>query len=132
MHANKMPSTDHIHFETPENIQVSYRAAGLGTRFLAWLLDNILLTIVMIVIFFILMLLGVFSDVLLRHLPKPGNPEKPGEVLGGMAYALGLFLLISGLGGFVYYIACELLLGGQTLGKRQMGLRVVTASRWIR
>jgi uncharacterized RDD family membrane protein YckC len=122
-----MPSADEISFETPENIQVSYRAAGLGTRFIAWFLDTILLWALIFAIFLILICSGIASDVVLRHMPKTGSPEQPEEVVRVASYAFGLFLLINGLSGFLYYVVCELLLRGQTWGKRQMGLRVVKA-----
>jgi uncharacterized RDD family membrane protein YckC len=43
-----------IQFETPENIQVAYEPAGLGTRFVAWFVDNIIMYAGAIAIFFIL------------------------------------------------------------------------------
>ena len=43
-------------FETPENVQVQYEPAGLGTRFLAWVVDQIVLWLAMIALFVVLML----------------------------------------------------------------------------
>jgi uncharacterized RDD family membrane protein YckC len=120
-----MASVDQIQFETPENIQVSYRAAGLGTRFLAWFLDTLLIALAIFLIFLVLLLTGIASDVVLRLAPGTGNPENPEHAERVLAYVAGIFLLINGLGGFVYYILWELLRRGQTWGKRQMGLRVV-------
>lgn len=122
-----MSSADQIHFETPENIQVSYRVAGLGTRFVGWFLDNILLTLAAIAILLILLCSGAASEAVIRHLPKMGNPENPDDLVRLGGYVMGLFWLISGLGGFAYFTFFELLLRGQTWGKRQMGIRVVKA-----
>lgn len=122
-----MAASDQVHFETPENIQVAYRVAGLGTRFIAWFLDTILLSLLAFALFLLLACSGVASEAVLRSLP---DPEKvtPHDTARTFGYAIGLFILINGLGGFLYFIACELLLRGQTLGKRQMGLRVVKAN----
>ena len=32
-----------LKYETPENVQIEYRPAGLGTRFIAWFVDQIIL-----------------------------------------------------------------------------------------
>ena len=39
-----------IEFETPENVRIGYHPAGLGTRFTAWLLDSILVTLLSILL----------------------------------------------------------------------------------
>jgi len=31
-----------VQFETPENVQIHYPVAGAGTRFVAWLLDQMI------------------------------------------------------------------------------------------
>jgi hypothetical protein len=51
-----------------------------------------------------------------------GSPEDSPELV---LYFIGAFVLVSGLGSFVYYGLSELLLRGQTLGKRMSGIRVV-------
>ncbi|HEY1785008.1 MAG TPA: RDD family protein [Pirellulales bacterium] len=105
-----------IHFETPENVRVSYRTAGPGTRFVAWFVDNILLTIAAIVIFFV-----VLTAV-----------ERAGVDVGAqgseaLLIIFGIFYLGYALSGWLYFGLSELLLRGQTFGKRQMGIRVVKA-----
>src|SRR5579863_6878170 len=117
-----------LEFETPENIQVAYQPAGLGTRFVAWFVDNILMIIVGVVIFFLLFCLGVITESVFRDINDASrkavdgtNSDPPQAVL----YFLGLFLLVSGLGSFVYYSCSELFSKGQTIGKRMSGIRVV-------
>ena len=39
-----------LQFETPENIRVQYTPAGLGTRFVAWFIDQILVSLLMLAI----------------------------------------------------------------------------------
>jgi uncharacterized RDD family membrane protein YckC len=121
-----------ITFETPENIQVAYQPAGLGTRFVAWFVDNIIMIAASVVIFFILICSGVISDSVIRDIVEPGREaarrtveRSPSEPPQAVMYFIGLFLLVSGLGSFIYYGLSELFLRGQTLGKRMSGIRVV-------
>src|SRR4029077_16304727 len=86
-----------IAFETPENIQVAYEPAGLGTRFVAWVVDNIVLFCVMIVIFFVLICSGVITEQVVRDATKPfrnedGSPRQmtPGETPDFMYFYVGL------------------------------------------
>ena len=116
---------DSIQFETPENVQVSYEPAGLGTRFLAWLVDIILLGLAALVIFVVLLCAGIGSDTVLG-LPRGHRRSSPDDLDGGaLLYFLGLFFLIQGLGSLVYFVAFELWRKGQTIGKRFLGVRVV-------
>jgi uncharacterized RDD family membrane protein YckC len=118
-----------IQFETPENIQVAYEPAGLGTRFVAWFADNIIMTLVGVVLFFILLCSGVISETVLRDVfepsrdsaRQPADGQRPEVVL----YFVGLFVLVWSLGSFLYYGASELFFRGQTPGKRMSGIRVV-------
>ena len=114
---------DPVAFETPENIEVQYRLAGLGTRFIAWFVDQLF---VWILIILSIILLGVTATSLGAVLDdwldfSDATPEQ----IGG--YFIGIFLLVFGLGSFVYFSLMELWLRGQTLGKRWMGIRVVKA-----
>jgi uncharacterized RDD family membrane protein YckC len=121
-----------IQFETPENIQVAYEPAGLGTRFVAWFVDNIIMYVAGFVILLILLCSGTITDATLRNVPEPvresvrraaeGEPVESPEVT---LFLIGVFLIISGVGSFVYYGFSELCLRGQTIGKRMSGIRVV-------
>lgn len=109
-----------VQFETPENVQVSYQLAGLGTRFVAWFVDSIVLWLITFVSLVVLFASGaagqqVFGDI------------ESAEEAQAILYAIGFFLLIFGLGSFFYYGLLELLMRGQTLGKRSVGIRVVKA-----
>lgn len=88
--------------ETPEGVSLRLRAAGALGRAQAWLLDTVLRAMV----FFIG--LGIFSATLGR---------------GGVG--LGLLLMFSLM--WIYNVVCEVWCHGQTLGKRALGLRVVSA-----
>lgn len=121
-----------IEFETPENIQVAYEPAGLGTRFVAWVIDNIVLFCLLVVIFFILICAGVITEEGVDRATRPlrnedGSPRQftPDEQPEILMYFVGIFTLIRGLGSFFYMGASELFLRGQTIGKRQLKIRVV-------
>jgi uncharacterized RDD family membrane protein YckC len=121
-----------IQFETPENIQVAYEPAGLGTRFVAWFVDNIIMYAGAFAIFFILVCSGVITDTVLRDIVEPGREsvrrtfdQSSGEPRQAVLYFIGAFLLVSGVGSFIYYGLSELFLRGQTVGKRMSGIRVV-------
>ncbi len=121
-----------LQYETPENVQIEYRPAGLGTRFLAWFVDQIVLNLLIFIAFIALLIFAATSQGLLRDyvdqidraLNDPDEPADPETV--GM-YVLGIAALIWGLGSFFYFGLSELLWRGQTLGKRLCKIRVVKA-----
>ena len=121
-----------LQYETPENVQIEYRPAGLGTRFLAWFADQIILTLIIFLSFIALVIIGAASEGLfrdyfrqideaLRNTDDPVDPETVGM------YVMGIGMLIWGLGSFFYFGLSELLWRGQTLGKRMCKIRVVKA-----
>jgi len=115
--------TGNVQFETPENVRVSYQLAGPGTRFIAWFVDEIILGLLCFVIFFALLLLGGSLETVLKQ--ASGSPSGDRESPKLVLYAFGLYWLIASLGSFFYFGLSELLLRGQTIGKRLMRIRVV-------
>ncbi|MFH0910701.1 MAG: RDD family protein [Planctomycetota bacterium] len=110
---------DRIEFETPENISISYRTAGLGSRFIAWFVDSMLLIILLFVMVILLFVLGI-------HLPEPNlSPSDPSSQEEAIFYVVGICWLIFSFGNFLYYGLSEYLMRGQTSGKRRVGIRVV-------
>ncbi|MBA3946512.1 MAG: RDD family protein [Herpetosiphonaceae bacterium] len=97
---------DHLLIETPEQIALSYDIAGIGARFVAALVDHILIGVL------IALLAAVAISLSERNLLA-------GSLAFGLA-ALGGYLLLCG-----YYIFFETLWNGQTPGKRLIGLRVM-------
>lgn len=89
---------------TTEKVPFSYRVAGLGSRFLAWLID----------LMWILLLdvMGLFFSALLMA-GKPG--------LGGAIFYLWNFAVMWG-----YFFLFEWLWNGQTPGKAFLGIRVIS------
>jgi uncharacterized RDD family membrane protein YckC len=101
-----MQINDYI-VETPEQIELAYDIAGIGSRFLAAIIDSALIILAEVALF-----LAV------------------AQVAGMLQFAESVWLAIGATLGFVilwgYYIAFELTWNGQSPGKRLIGLRVVT------
>lgn len=103
---------------TPENIEIEYELAGIGSRFMANLIDTLYQSLVLIVAsLVILIVFAVLS-----------------AVSSNVASALSTFfsqirnalmLIVSFVLFWGYFIFFEIAWNGQTPGKRQMGLRVL-------
>lgn len=87
---------------TPEQVRFRYEIAGLASRAMAWVMDQLILWALRIGIFAGLAQLGLF---------------------GITAALLGVFVL-----DFGYYAYFEMYQAGQTPGKRRFKLRVITTS----
>jgi uncharacterized RDD family membrane protein YckC len=112
--------TGTFRFETPENVQVHYEPAGLGTRFVAWFVDQVLVWVLSIALIVVLMVTGSAFDIALdEYRPTTGEPRQV------VLYTVGLMMLLWGLGSFAYFGGCEFLFRGQTVGKRMSQIRVV-------
>ncbi|GAC1337104.1 MAG: RDD family protein [Candidatus Dormibacteria bacterium] len=108
-----MPSApDILRLRTAENVGIDYRLAGLGSRFLARLIDEVALLPVEIV-------LGIAAGTLLSALASSAEGAIMAVLLTG---AILLF------GRACYFILLEWAMGGQTPGKRVLAIRVVRAS----
>ncbi|HLK55710.1 MAG TPA: RDD family protein [Chthonomonadaceae bacterium] len=90
---------------TPENITITYRLAGVASRFIAFLIDA---AIQMVMVLATVLIIGRVTMV---------------PFLGSFVTAagiIGIFLIV-----FVYKVFFEMLWGGRTPGKRLLGLRVI-------
>ena len=101
-----------LNIETPENVAFGFEIAGIGSRFLAALVDTAILIL-------LISLVDVTSFLLLQNTLR----DLLGESFG--AWITGLFGLLSFLFLWGYYILFELSWNGQSPGKRWVGLRVV-------
>jgi uncharacterized RDD family membrane protein YckC len=102
---------DRYTIDTPEHITFDYDVAGIGSRFLAALIDN---TILGLLIGVLLVLMGMLAEGAL-------SGDVGGLYSGAMALLTALnFLLFWG-----YFLFFEVAWNGQTPGKRVVGLRVV-------
>lgn len=115
-----------IQFETPENVQIAYRPAGVGTRYSAWMLDSVFVALLGFVVFILTMVLMAAVRVALKHVGKftaVNDNNLPQIPFVFMAIAWLFF----GLGSFIYFTLCELFWRGQTIGKWACRIRVVKA-----
>jgi uncharacterized RDD family membrane protein YckC len=105
-------SEDYLEIDTPENVVFGYEVAGIGSRFLAALVDTVLIIILQAIVYITLLLI------------VRGFLEGLEGLTGWVTAALGLiaFALLWG-----YYIFFELLWNGQSPGKRLFKLRVIRA-----
>jgi uncharacterized RDD family membrane protein YckC len=94
--------------ETPEHVVLSYHLAGPVRRGLAWLIDLMVRAAIVIGVVMVLGVASVFG------------PEFAEGLKGGLILLL-LFLLEWG-----YFVGSEMLMSGRSIGKRALGLRVVS------
>jgi len=101
-----------LDIQTPENVAFGYQVAGIGSRFLASLLDTLIVGLLQIVILVVLTLVirafdsSVFADQI-------------------SAWVYAIFGLVAAIFYWGYYVFFEMLWNGQTPGKRWVGLRVI-------
>lgn len=98
-----------LNIDTPENVAFGYNVAGIGSRFLAALVDTTLIAIIQLIV------VGASAYAL--------NATKLMSDLG--AWASAIFSLLAFLLFWGYYIFFEMLWNGQSPGKRWAGLRVI-------
>jgi uncharacterized RDD family membrane protein YckC len=105
-------SDDFLQVDTPENVVFGYELAGVGTRFLAGLIDTLIILVMEIGVY---MVLGVVASAFIYTIEASG-------IGGWIIAALGFlgFVLLWG-----YYIFFEVLWNGQSPGKRLLGARVM-------
>lgn len=100
-----------LSIDTPENVYFNYKVAGIGSRFLAALLDTFL-------IFLIEFVLAIFL-----LWPLSSMLERSFENASAWTVAIMAFLIFGIF--WAYYIFFESIWNGQTPGKRRVGLRVI-------
>ena len=107
------PACDQYTLETPENIQVQFELAGLGTRFCAMLVDSLLLgaLIIVLLIFMAILDFSVYSAF-----------ESKYGVQWVTAVILAVVIALFSCG---YFILFEWLMRGQTPGKKALKIRVI-------
>src|SRR5260370_39996372 len=104
---------DKLIIDTPEQIPLEFALAGVGSRALAMMLDGL----IVVLIFLALLIIGAF-------------------LVGGLGlfsssasnWAAAIFGLLFFLLNWGYFAISEILMKGQTFGKRQLNLRVIKDS----
>jgi uncharacterized RDD family membrane protein YckC len=108
-----------VDVRTPESIALTYDLAGLGSRFLAVFVDQLLQVLVVVAFFFGLSLWATHLPAGVHHPVDSGN-AKTMEAIGMAIVVVVLFIIFFG-----YFILFEGLWNGQTPGKKLLGIRVV-------
>lgn len=105
-----MEPIEKLTIDTPEQISLEYPLAGLGSRFLALLIDSLCQSII------------AFFGVLLVIILMPAM-----STLGasGAKWMFALWILLGFLLYWGYFAFFETIWKGQTPGKRQLGIRVI-------
>lgn len=96
--------------ETPENVELQRSLAGIGTRFIAGLLDNLIIFASLLVVALIGILAGAWG--------MGKHPELGGAVIGLLMVVF--FLIYWG-----YFVFFEMVTNGQSPGKKSQRIRVV-------
>ena len=99
--------------ETPENVELEQRLAGIGSRFIAGLVDNLLIVGLFAVLFIILLL----TSVDMRDVVRASGTASRWAVAMGIVAA---FIIYWG-----YFVFFEMVTNGQSPGKKKAKLRVV-------
>lgn len=104
-----------VSVRTPESIAFSYELAGLGSRFLALMVDMAIQFAVLAAIFGALAFIG-------SHTPptKTPAPDRLGDSIATAIVVATIFVVFFG-----YFIAFEAFWSGLTPGKKLLGIRVV-------
>lgn len=98
---------------TPENVPISYELAGLGSRFLAALLDILIISVVELGLFFGTLFLTGFVFGFFRL------PSSATTTLFAILLLLSFALILG------YPLLFEIAWNGQTPGKRKVGIRII-------
>ncbi|MFB6271565.1 MAG: RDD family protein [Salinibacter sp.] len=98
---------------TPEQVELEYELAGLGSRLMAFALDGLIVSGILVSLYAALLILGL------------GHPEAVG---GFTSWVLALLVLVIFAVQWGYFIYFEVAHNGRTPGKRRLGLRVIRDS----
>jgi len=99
-----------IKITTPENIEVEYTLAGLGSRTGAALIDMAIQGVMFIILGIALLLIGYFSQEFFKQY---------------YGWIIGVTLLVYALISYGYFIAMELNMNGMTPGKKAFKIRTI-------
>ncbi|NEP84537.1 MAG: RDD family protein, partial [Okeania sp. SIO3B3] len=112
-------SDEFLNIDTPENVAFGYEVAGIGSRFIAALVDTIFIIILQIIVNVAVAFLG---RLIFDLLDIPLDSATIDTILAWLLAGFGLLAFVLFWG---YYIGFELFWNGQSPGKWMMGLRVL-------
>jgi uncharacterized RDD family membrane protein YckC len=107
-------SDEQLKIDTPENVAFNYQVAGIGSRFLAALVDTTLILV-----------LQAISNLALFLIANSISPQGFDWESGSLAWIVAIFGLVAFAFLWGYYVFFEMLWNGQSPGKRWARLRVI-------
>lgn len=113
-----------IKLQTPESVELEFTLAGIGNRAYALLIDYITIGSIFLgflLLFLLLVWLFPLPEVLEVVLEEADSPSPS---LGTWFVAIWLLIVVATFSG--YFVCLETLWQGQTLGKRQVKIRVIS------
>lgn len=110
------PPEDSYCLETPEQVELDFDLAGPGTRFCAVLLDALVMAALVLSGLLVAALLGVGFEAVFEELTSPG---------AAATWLLALLVILLALLTTGYHCLFELLMRGQTPGKRALKIRAI-------
>ncbi len=102
-----------IKIVTPENIEVEYLLADIGSRTAAALIDFLLQGVVSIILLVAVLFISTQSELLWEE---------------HYGWIIAIVLLINAIIAYGYFIVMELSMNGVTIGKKIMGLRAIRSN----
>ncbi len=104
---------DFDYIETPENVELQRRLAGIGSRFLAGFIDNLLIVAMYLILFILLLLANI-------NLVDDAGISNAAEI-----WMFAVLILIAFSIYWGYFVFFEMWTNGQSPGKKYMKIRVV-------
>ncbi|GHU51167.1 hypothetical protein AGMMS49975_03780 [Clostridia bacterium] len=102
---------------TPDNITLEYRIAGAGSRIAAAFIDFAVQTLLILIIIIAAFYIFFYGDI--------RNITASDYSMNKLSWVSSVLLLLVFIIQYFYFILTELLLNGQTLGKKILGLRAI-------
>ncbi len=113
---------------SPEQVILHLPIAGPTSRMLAYGIDFAVVLVLLVGVFFALGLLtSIFSGLAESvRFSASGGAARGGSVDPLVLYELSIFLIFQLVVEWIYFVGCEMLAGGRSIGKACVGLRVVS------
>ena len=105
---------DHFTIRTPDHVELEFEPAGPVSRLAALFFDGVLISAAILLVFMLMVLIGLI-----------GSGGSLTQSIQAVSWAVAAAFMLVFLVSWGYYLSFEMLLRGQTPGKRLMGIRVL-------
>lgn len=110
------------YIETHENVTIEYETANLGSRFLASLLDNLIFYGVIALVILIITLALIYNPSFSTEVED--TPLTSSEYFWGLAVILIIHFILR----YFYFVFFEMIMKGQSPGKKAAKIRVISTT----